>query len=163
MKAKDVFDSMISVAGATRRKAGAVIGLNHNQITQKVCKDTLKFSDFVEIADRLGVDMIFVAREGREHKVVNRYGPRLRGKYKNIQYDTDKATMLSNSFWADGENKYGKDGLASVLYVDDDSHYFLAEYSSAPDRAGKIQPVSGDIAAAYIGFYGENEDRSPKE
>jgi len=148
--------------GVTQAEAAAKIGWTPQQISSRLCRNSMRADEFLAIMDAIGVDVILKNREtGQEIKGrIAGAGRRVRRMVDRIIYDTENADALANSFYADGVNEYN-DGKAIELYIDKDGRYFFAEYTTWEGVKDRITPVSAHDAAAFIERYGTELHKKP--
>ena len=122
----------------------------------------MRADEFLNLMDAIGVDVTFTVRATgevlKDHKPGQ--GRQVKGTADKVQYDTEAADALANSFFEDGVNEY-RDGEACELYVDRKGRYFMAEYHE--DGKDKIRPVSPSVAAAFIEKYGTDIEKEPRD
>lgn len=113
-----------------------------------------KASEFLEMLEMFGIDYKLYQPVGnfKIDKYIPGEGLRLRQYVKDHQKwcDTIVSNAISNTFYADGINRYDENGSASELYRDKDGDYFIANYFADHPNLDNIQIISEEEVAAYI-------------
>lgn len=155
MDVKDIVDEALKSVGIAQKDAAAKIGMTPSQLNVRLAKGTIRFGTFLELMDKIGVDVTFTNRAtGKELKIPSAgIGRRVKAMVDRVIYDTAGSDAIANNFYADGKNEYS-DGLAMELYIDREGRYFFACYSNLEGVKDRIIPVSASDAAEFIGRYG---------
>ena len=158
----DIMKSMIRIEGVRFSIVEKKLGYTVQILEYKTMRrGSIKANEFFDVCRGLGYDVIFYYTENGRilQKMTKREkGPRVKGMADKVIYDTDEATLISSSFWAEG-HEYGEDGKAQDLYIDPQGRYFLAEYSNDGEKP-KIRYISANVRKAFINQYGLVEDRN---
>lgn len=163
MTAREIISEVLRVTGMTQYAAASTVGWQGQQLNQRLSRGSLRADEFLELMDKMGVDVTFSLRANgtKISPHIRGAGRRVKGMCNKILFDTEYASALSNSFYEDGENKFS-DGHASELYIDDAGRYFLAEYSDIEGERDKINVIAPELAAAYIQKYGSVLFKGPE-
>ena len=155
MDAKDAIFAALKSVGSTQKEAAAKIGWTPQQLNVRIAKGTLRADAFLELMDKIGVDVALTNRStGKEIRLPTEgVGRRVKAMVDLVVYDTAESDALANNFYADGKNEY-TDGMAMELYIDRNGRYFFACYSNLEGVKDRIQPISASDAAAFIRKYG---------
>lgn len=156
MTAKEIISAALDTIGITQATAAKNYGWSAQQLSQRIVRGSLRVDEFIGLMDSMGIDITFTVREtGKTIKPhISGHGRRVKGVSDGIQYDTEYAEALANSFYADGVNEYSDSGEAFELYIDRDGRYFMAEYSNAEGGRDRVRSVPAEMAAAFIEKYG---------
>lgn len=156
MTAKEILAAALDAIGITQATAAKNYGWSAQQLSQRIVRGSLRTDEFLGLLDSMGVDITFTVREtGEKLKPhISGHGRRVKGVSDGVQYDTEYAEALSNSFYADGVNEYNENGEALELYLDKEGRYFMAEYSNAEGTRDRVRSVPAEMAAAFIEKYG---------
>lgn len=162
MNAKDAIAAAIKSTGTTQKDVAAKVGWTPQQINTRLTKGTLRADAFLDLMDKMGVDVTFTNRKtGKEIRTpVAGTGRRVRAMVDRVIYDTAESDALANNFYADGQNEYA-DGMAMELYIDREGRYFFAYYSNMDGVKDRIVPVSASDAASFIYRYGTASHSEP--
>lgn len=164
VKSKEALAAALKETGKTQAEAATKIGWAPQQLSARLMRNSLRADEFLDLMDAIGVDVTLTVRETGE--VVKAHiagaGRRVRKMVNKVIYDTAASDALANNFYADGVNEYG-DGKAMELYIDREGRYFFAEYTNWEGAEDRITPVSASDAAAFIGKYGTEISKAPKE
>ena len=147
----------ISQAELARKK-----GYTKQALNQQLKNNYLRATEWVEMMDQLGVDVVLVDRNtGKElvtEPYVKGFGPAASGYVDRVRYDTTKADAISTTFSKSGDG----DKNGEELYLTRDGQYFLVDY--ADTAKPKIIVVEPKVAIAFMEKYGVIDDRViPKE
>ena len=164
MTAKEVLMRITSTVQVTQKAIADMLGWDKQVLWSKLARDSLRFSEFMEIMDKLGIEVTYRIKEtGEEIPIHTRgCGRRVKGKFDGVLYDTLKSEPIASSFFADGENEYDEQGEAQELYVDDCGRYFFAQYVRDDPKKDRIFVVPNSIAAAFIEKYGTGKTSKEK-
>lgn len=165
MTAKEAISIAVKEKGITQAEAAARVGMSPTQLSARIVRGSLRADTFIEILDAVGFDVVLVSQDTKKvlRSRVAGMGRRVRKMIDHVPYDTYKADALSNNFYADGVNEY-TDGRARELYVDDDGHYFFAEYCNWSDGGeDTIIPIGSAEAADFISKHGNVIEKGPTE
>ena len=80
-------------------------------------------------------------------------GPHVRMMCNRVIYDTWKSVLIASTEYADGENRYDKNGAYEQLFVDAEGRYFITEFHEG-EAADFITPISANLANLFIREYG---------
>ncbi len=165
MVARDYLNAALESKNMFQEDGAAAIGWTPAKLSAILRRETLKADDFIALMDAIGMEIEFKDKEtGEPLKIkASGYGRRLRGISDGIKFDTNAAEAISNSFYEDGVNEYGKDGRAVELYIDKQGRYFFAEYSINAGEKERIRSTSSSVAAAFIEKYGTDLHTDMKE
>jgi len=169
MTAKDIIEAVSKITHTSQNELSRKAGKPVQWLNTRMTRGTLRVDDLLQILDVAGIDITLTVRETGEiiKPYIVGYGRRVRRMVDRVIYDTAAADALSNSFFTDGVNEFNDDGKASELYMDRSGRYFLAEYTSWEGEKDRIEPVSGERAAAYIAKHGttlmkkHNDENAP--
>lgn len=156
MTAKELLNGLLPVLEITQTEAAARVGWGKMKLSSKLTKDSLRVSDFMDILDACGVEVVFKKKETGEEIMLRKsgHGHRMKGMADGVIFNTALSTALSNTFYADGENEYDQNGEAQELYIDQEGRYFIAEYNCKDPKKERIVSASHFVAAAFIEKYG---------
>lgn len=154
MTVKDALTMSLQATKKTQTECAELMKWTVSKMNRKLNGGKFWADEFLKLMDVLGLDVQLVDREtGKIIKPMHQgAGPRVRQMVNGITYDTYQADALSNSFYADGVNKY-TDDQAKELYMDREGRYFFAEYATYQER-GRITPIDPETAARFIKKYG---------
>lgn len=157
---KEIFYSVLKPLKLTKGKAADLIGEDRQLFHVKIdIRQSIRMDAFIEMLEVLGIDTIFRIRStgdvlSREKEYQPKIGFRVKGVSDFIKYDTADSEPLASSFYADGENEYGPDGKALVLYRDTEGRYFAVEYRDDENFKGKVWGLPVHMAEAFAEKYG---------
>ncbi len=158
MNAKEILAAALDEKGMSQAKLAKLVGWPEQSIGQKVnVRESIRANEFFFLMEKLGYEILFINKEtgGRllhgDHR-----GRRLAGYYDHVKYDTKHARLVASSFYADGINEFGVDGIAQQLYVDEEGRYFVAEYFKDDPERDRIRSIPVAMAEAFIKEYGVN-------
>jgi hypothetical protein len=156
MTAKEIITAALDTIGITQATAAKNYGGSAQQLSQRIVRGSLRVDEFIGLMDSMGIDITFNVRDtGEEIKPrISGHGDRVKGFSDGVQYDTEYAEALSNSFYADGQHEYNEKGEALELYLDKEGRYFMAEYSNVEGARNRVRSVPAEVAAAFIEKYG---------
>lgn len=156
MTAKELLNGLLPVLEISQTEAASRIGWGKMKLSSKVTKDSLRVSEFMDIMDACGVEVVFKKKDTGEQIMLRKagHGHRLKGMADGVIYNTALSTALSNTFFADGVNEYDQNGEAQELYIDQEGRYFIAEYNCKDPKKERVVAASHFVAAAFIEKYG---------
>lgn len=156
MNAKDALDTALQYTDATKKKAAELIGWTPSQLSVRISRGSLRADDFLNILDKLGIDVQYVDRKtGKPVRVpVRGHGRRVVRMVNLVTYDTAESDAITSNFYADGKNEYN-DGMAMELYMDKEGRYFFAQYSSLGGVRDSIIPIGKEDAMTFMAKYGQ--------
>lgn len=163
MTSKEILTAALKAMGKSQAEGARLMGQNPQWLSARLVRNSLRADEFLNLLDRLGIDVTFTVREtGAEvRERIKGAGRRVRKMVNRTIYDTAACNALANNFYADGKNEY-TDGRAMELYIDAEGRYFFAEYTK--DGAGDHITVSSpEEAAAFISKYGTEIQKAPTE
>lgn len=165
LTAQEVIEAALVKRMLTQAEIAKKLELTPQAFGQKLLRNTLRANEFLEILEGLDIDVSYTVREdGKPLKFKSTgHGRRVQGTSNGIRFDTAASDAVSNSFYIDGENEYGEDGIAQELYVDRDGRYFLAEYVRDDPKKDKVHMIHANIAAAFIKEYGTEIEKGPRQ
>lgn len=163
MTSKEILNAALFENDTTQAFAAELIGWTPQQLSQRMVRNSLRADEFLAILEALDVDVKLTSRKtGAEIKpFIQGAGRRAKGMADRVIYDTAYADALSNSFYANGVNKYSE-GKASELYIDREGRYFIVEYTEDVNEKDKIRAVGADIAASFIELHGTKIFKQPE-
>ncbi len=160
MTTREILDQAFKQLGITQKEAARLIGSSSQSLGQKLIRKSLRSDEFLDLLDKIGVDVTFTIREtNHELKETAGHGRRVVGNSDGVKYDTQESEALANDFYEDGENEYHEDGTATELYVDRSGRYFIAEYNN--EGRDKVKAVPPSVALAFIEKYGVETEKEP--
>ena len=164
LKINDVLEAALKSVGKTQADAAHALGLTPRQFSQRKVNGTLRAADFLEILDAMGIDIKYYVRSSGEEIRLNKkgYGRRVRQMVNTVIYDTNNASAICNSFWADGIHEY-TDGQAKELYLSADGTYFLAQYNTYEGVKDRILPISAKEAGDFMEMYKNKPPRHDEQ
>lgn len=161
MTTREILDQAFKALGITQKDAAELMGCSSQSLGQKLMRRSLRSDEFLELLDRIGIDVTFTVRDSNDVlKDTSGHGRRVRGNSDGVHYDTLDSEALANDFFEDGKNEYHEDGTATELYVDRSGRYFIAEYNN--NGRDKVKAVPPSIALAFIEKYGIDIEKDPK-
>jgi len=148
-------ETLIQCSGMTFQKVGHLINKPPKKFEERIAKNALRASEFLEMVNGMGYDIKYViSKTGTTIKTNPRgHGRRVVSIIKGVRYNTSQSTALANDFYADGEHEYN-DGRATELYVTKDGSYFFVDYTEFEGIRDRIIPVTSEIAQAFIEKHG---------
>ena len=165
MTPQEVIEAALTKRALTQQEIAVKRGLTPQALGQKILKDTLRASEFLDILDNLDIEVNYTLKEDGQPLKFRRagHGRRTKGMSNSLKFDTMYSDALANTFYADGVNEYGEDGVAQELYIDKDGRYFIVEYNQDDPEKDKIHAVHSNIASAFVNSFGPEIEKGPKK
>lgn len=159
LRAKEILAAALKATNLSQAKAAKKIGMPEQSLGQKInVRESVRANELFDILEAIGIGAVFFVKATGELLLTEEErGTRLVGVSDGVVYDTMNATLVSTSFFADGENEFGKDGRAQDLYIDGMGRYFVAEYCNDGSIQSRVRSVPVSMAEAFINMYGRKE------
>lgn len=150
MRASNIIIDALEAKGVTQKEMAEKLGKNYKTFGRWVSENRLTAQWFVDIAAKLGYDVVLVEHNcGEELKVrVRGTGPRVRRMVDGVVYDTAKADALCHS---DVE-----DGRYMEVYRNQDGRYFIVHYSLWQKEMHTITPCGEEEARHMVEKYSDS-------
>ena len=163
MTAIEMMLTAIKTKGYTNAKVCELMGWFPQQLSQRICRNSIKADELLKILELIGVDVkMYDKKTGKEIVGYSSgAGRSARGMVAGVKYSTANSLALANNFYADGVNMFS-DGRARELYIDMNGNYFFVEYTEIPGEKDRINPISARDAADFISIYGTEIHKEPK-
>lgn len=161
MTAKEVLTSLLAALGVTQKEAADRIGTTKMNLGAKLARDSLRVSEFFQILDAVGVEVVFRKKDTGEfiRPMKKGHGHPIRAMADGVIYNTALSCALSNTFYADGVNEYDQNGEAQELYIDHEGRYFIAEYNCRDPKKERVISASAHVAEAFIAKFGTSIEK----
>jgi S-ribosylhomocysteine lyase LuxS involved in autoinducer biosynthesis len=154
-----IWKTMLEIEGLRKTQYEAAVGYSPQALEYKIMRrGTIKASEFFEISAPFGyLPKFYMLESGKpiEKDMHEEKREQVKGMSDLVRYNTNDATFLATSFYADGVHKYDEDGIAQDLYVDKEGRYFFAEFSSDPKEKSRVRSVTSSVAKAFIKQFGK--------
>ena len=164
---KNILVPALKAVNKTQGQAAKAMNWQTQQLNARIVRNSLRASEFMELMDAIGIDVILKIRDTgdviREDSRIPGAGRRVCKMVDKVTYDTNHASALANSFFADGVNEFNDEGKASELYIDQEGRYFFAEYTNWEGGKDTISPTTAAVAAKFIEKYGTEINKAPTE
>ena len=125
LRPKEVFAAAMKATGMSQVEVARACGLPEQSIGQMInVRESVRADLFMQILESMGVETLFYVKETGEILMKDvQHGRRLVGMSDGVVYDTKEAEILATSFYANGEEEYGPDGVAQELYLAKNGKY----------------------------------------
>lgn len=145
MDVKEILYSTYLETDTNQTIAAKNVGMSCKQLSDRLTRDTLKASTFLEILDSLGVDVEFVVREtGLPVRIkTENDGAQMVQMIHGVIYDTHKSYLI----WTEKR----QDGTETSLYQTKDREHFLVDKSLyGGDYITVLAPLSLNGAIDFL-------------
>lgn len=120
---REILESAFAETDTTQTEAARKIGMSCKQLSDRITRDTLKASSFLDMLDAMGIDVQFKVRETGLDMRPKRRGMagHISHMIRGVTYDTSKSYLLFGEMPSPGN--------FTELYQTKDRQYFVVDKS----------------------------------